>query len=444
MWILYLGFIALLIGLSGWIILSNTNAKAEILENGSANLRTGPGLTYHIDSQLDQGASYHIISKSNDWLYILTDSGKTGWIPQWSNTKALAAAKSKDETSGFIVTLLSNSNVYQEDSTKSKSLGSLHQGDKFNAFYQKGNWVQIQYGNQVGWVLQENLELTPGHVEEEGIQQPTAEENMKINSFLTNYHYSVVSNAAGANIRVAADTSSEIVDTVKKNERMAYLGLEGAYYHVRTVNNKEGYIANWLASSNSEEMQNLAKQKKSTSTLANKTIVLDPGHGGEDSGALSSKGDKEKDSTLKTAEAVKVALENAGAKVIMTRENDTFVDLAPRAKLSNDQHADAFISIHYDKYEDDIISGTTTYYYNDQSKPLAEMIQSFLLEENELPSQGIRYGNLQVLRDNHSPSVLLELGYMSNPKDVKAFTSKKYQDNIGKLVTDALTVYFQK
>ncbi|MHC3417697.1 N-acetylmuramoyl-L-alanine amidase [Aerococcus tenax] len=157
------------------------------------------------------------------------------------------------------------------------------------------------------------------------------------------------------------------------------------------------------------------------------------------------RGDKqEKNVTLKTAQVVKGLLEDYGVNVLMTREDDTFVDLAPRADIYNQAQADAFISLHYDAAEETTVSGTTVYYYDDASIPLSENVQAQLMEKMPLASNGTRFGNFQVIRDSRPPAILIELGYMSNPNDVKAFSQDEYYQKVAQSILNALIINYQE
>src|SRR5699024_11354790 len=95
------------------------------------------------------------------------------------------------------------------------------------------------------------------------------------------------------------------------------------------------------------------------------SIVIDAGHGGSDSGALSRTNKNEKTYTLIYAKKLAERLRTAGAMVYMTRDDDSFVNLNSRPQLAENLHADAFISIHFDSApENNMGSGYTTYYYH--------------------------------------------------------------------------------
>lgn len=129
---------------------------------------------------------------------------------------------------------------------------------------------------------------------------------------------------------------------------------------------------------------------------------------------------------------------------MLTRSNDSFVDLEPRPALANKLKADAFISVHFDSSnEANEASGTTTYYYSSsKDMSLAKAINN---QTKTLPlnNRGIEYGNYQVLRDNQRPAVLLELGYINSDKDFSYISSANYQAKVADAVYTGLTDYFK-
>src|SRR5699024_6183056 len=138
------------------------------------------------------------------------------------------------------------------------------------------------------------------------------------------------------------------------------------------------------------------------------------GHGGIDPGAVTD-GLYEKEVTLQTALTVKERLEAAGVNVILTRDDDSDVALADIPYTANQANADLLISFHYDAIESTGASGTTAYYYGDDSIPVAQEIQAQLMEQLPLESNGVKSGDFQVIRELAGEGVLLELGYMSTP-----------------------------
>lgn len=433
----------ILIGIAFSLILFYKHQQTLTITNGIVNMREGPGITYNMKEQLKEGTHYQVLDEQNHWKKIIANEGQVGWIPDWLTTDGVLSSNGNMQNSGFIATVINNqASVHEEAQASSKEIGKASQGEKFNIIHQEGGWINIQFRDDIGWLPQDKLEITPGTIAEAPRREQTQEEQEASKKFLSQYDAIVTATAAGAHICKAPEKGSEIVYKASKNEKFAYLGQKGAYYHVKVENGQEGYLANWLADSNSQAMAKKAEKAAAHSTLSHKTIVLDPGHGGKDPGAT--RGDyQEKDYTLQSAQAIKKALEEKGATVIMTRKDDTFIDLGPRAEIYNKAKADAFISLHYDAAEETTASGNTTYYYDKKSIPFAEAIQEQLMEQMNVPSNGIRHAVYQILADSHNPAILIELGYMSNPNDVDKFTKPQYHDKLADAIVNGLLVYFQ-
>nr|WP_314277465.1 N-acetylmuramoyl-L-alanine amidase [uncultured Peptostreptococcus sp.] len=178
-----------------------------------------------------------------------------------------------------------------------------------------------------------------------------------------------------------------------------------------------------------------------TRGVRGKTIVIDPGHGGRDSGAVGLNGYKEKDWTLKTAMACADYLTKAGARVIMTRKNDTYPTLQDRADLSNDNNAVFFCSIHYNKGGDIINEATGEQSgngveihsgQNDFAKSTAKKVLSSILSKFNLKNRGVKDGTrLYVISNTNAPAILVEGGFMSNSHDVNLLKSDSALRDMG-------------
>ena len=157
------------------------------------------------------------------------------------------------------------------------------------------------------------------------------------------------------------------------------------------------------------------------------TVVIDPGHGDWDPGA--NVGNVlEKDISLTTSKAIEQALDEANIKAVLTRETDISLsdnkidDLKKRAAKSAENNANYFVSIHVNSFdESDEVSGFEIYKKNDESHSLAQNIGKNIEILNYSKNRGILDGgkSLQVLRDNMVPSVLIELGYLSNDEKLQ-------------------------
>ncbi|RYG72556.1 N-acetylmuramoyl-L-alanine amidase [Lentibacillus lipolyticus] len=175
------------------------------------------------------------------------------------------------------------------------------------------------------------------------------------------------------------------------------------------------------------------------------TVVLDPGHGGKDPGAITKTSVREKNLTMGAAESTAQALREAGADVKLTRSDDTFISLDDRVRISNAHEADAFISLHYNAFPLDGVNGFGTYYYaNGAEKELAQNIQSALHQHTDLNSRGIRQNEYHVLRENRDLSVLVELGFMTNAYDLSIIQTEKHEDNVADGIVEGVMEYFHK
>ena len=193
---------------------------------------------------------------------------------------------------------------------------------------------------------------------------------------------------------------------------------------------------------------------RTTGGIGGKIIVLDPGHGGSDPGAIGPTGLQEKQVTLPIAEYLKSILEAKGAKVILTRTTDVDVygphasgvdELQARVNVANGNQADAFISIHINSFSNPNVGGIATYYFDgsEQSKKLASSVQEQIAEHSGFNGdRGIQPGNLYVLRHSLMPSILVELGFISNPKEEGHLKESETQKDFANELAKGLELYF--
>ncbi len=185
-------------------------------------------------------------------------------------------------------------------------------------------------------------------------------------------------------------------------------------------------------------------------SLRGKVIVVDAGHGGSYPGA-SYHGSREEENTLATAKKLETVLKNKGAKVIMTRTEDTNVaanpaslreELLARTALSTKNKADLFISVHNNANTDQSIHGAMTFYYKDMEKPIAKSVQNALVSEVKMKDKGIAKGDFLVLRENSSPSILVEVGFLSNLNESAKLKDNLYQNKLAYAIGKGVENYF--
>ncbi len=208
------------------------------------------------------------------------------------------------------------------------------------------------------------------------------------------------------------------------------------------------------ASSYKKQSYNVSSDAKSV--LKGKIICIDPGHGGTDVGAIGHIGGKdvyEKNITLSIALPLRDMLTSAGAKVVMTRDTDKDVygpwadadpELQARCDIATEAHADAFVSIHIDSFSNSSVDGTTAYYNAKSSKDLllAQMMHQATMNSLSIPDRGVKSNDFYVNVYTTMPSVLMEMGFITNDHRVKMLTSSWGPRGIAQSLFNGLVNYF--
>lgn len=199
----------------------------------------------------------------------------------------------------------------------------------------------------------------------------------------------------------------------------------------------------------SEEYMITLQAKETNMKETNYVVVIDPGHGGYDGGSMGN-GLIEKDITLQLAKRVGEILEDKSITVIYTRDddewywtNDNEEDLAYRVATSKENNANLFLSIHLNSSEP-AISGFEiwTSFESEQSYQFASIIQKNLNRLAYTNDRGLKNQDaesLYVLRNNHAPSVLIELGFITSNKDMEYISTDEGKQHIANAIADAIT-----
>ena len=214
--------------------------------------------------------------------------------------------------------------------------------------------------------------------------------------------------------------------------------------------------------------------------LGVKTIVIDPGHGGKDPGAISQAG-QEKQIVLSLSKTLRDILVKKGYQVQLTRDTDVYIPLRKRTQLATNQKADLFISIHANASTSSKAAGIETYYlalasdesaritamrenagaeYNmkeldalvgrilkesksTESRRLAQLIQTQLTSGKQVKNRGVKHAPFVVLIGTKVPAVLVEVGFISNPKEGKKLTIKAYQRQLATTIAEGIEQYIK-
>src|SRR3990172_1605476 len=219
-----------------------------------------------------------------------------------------------------------------------------------------------------------------------------------------------------------------------------------------------------------------------------KRIVIDAGHGGKDSGAVGKNGLKEKDVVLKIAKGLQETLsKETGAEVVMTRDDDTFIPLEERTAIANTKEADIFISVHANASFNRKAGGVETYFLNLTNDPVAirlaarenavsskkmsdlqyilndliktsktnessrlaaivqeSLVSNFKTKYNDVKGNGVKGAPFYVLVGTHMPSVLVEVSFISNPKEEARLSDSNYIKEIVAGITNGVNRYVKE
>jgi N-acetylmuramoyl-L-alanine amidase len=173
-------------------------------------------------------------------------------------------------------------------------------------------------------------------------------------------------------------------------------------------------------------------------------VIIDPGHGGIDRGGIPGQQLAEKVLALDTAKRLARILRSTGEmKVVMTRDNDTFVSLMERTNIAN-QYArrDAlFISIHFNSALREGAYGIETYYNNKRASRLAALVHPRVIQAMGSIDRGIRQRGYRVLRRNRLPAILVECGFLTNRAESKRASDSDYRQRVARAIASAILRY---
>ncbi len=224
-------------------------------------------------------------------------------------------------------------------------------------------------------------------------------------------------------ILLSRDSQYDIVNIFGRNK------IEIEFYHPETEMPKA-----WKAPVSAESISTSLKDKK---------IMLDAGHGGNDPGAISATGTYEKSLTLKTALKLRRTLMQSGARVYLTRTRDLDNDYRETTEMANKIGIDLLISVHYNYYRDSSINGCETYYYSRTSQKLAQIIQKNMVKNIRLKDRGIKHKTLYIIHHANMPAILIEPAYISNRHEAFLVKTDDFQNKLVKGIIEGLKEYYQ-
>ncbi len=175
------------------------------------------------------------------------------------------------------------------------------------------------------------------------------------------------------------------------------------------------------------------------------TVVLDPGHGDSNTGAVGPTRLTEKEANLELAFVVRDELERAGAQIFLTRESDVALSLDERVEIAREYNADIIISLHYNGLPQGVTPaehhGTSVHYNHRHSKRMAEELYVAICAEIGWDGDGLRYQDLTLARPTFCPSVLIENGFLMHPEEEAMARSPEFRRKVAQGIREGLESY---
>ncbi|MCD8336116.1 MAG: N-acetylmuramoyl-L-alanine amidase [Lachnospiraceae bacterium] len=220
-----------------------------------------------------------------------------------------------------------------------------------------------------------------------------------------------------------------------------------------------GYAAKWQAASLLKNEMSGAENRSEEMTEAQntQTIVIDPGHGGDDPGMIGESGISEKVLNLIYAKKLAALLEAEGYEAVLTRttedglydadaSNKKAQDMQRRVAIIEEEDPVLTVSIHQNSYpEDSSVKGPQVFYYEQsaEGEKLATAIQDSLNEELEVERPRVQKGNTTyyILKRSVSTTVIVECGFLTNPQEEALLQEETYQDRMAQAICDGILTY---
>lgn len=399
-------------GKIGWIekyFVNVTPEKYVLNTCGSkANLRSSPTTSSKIIGQIDCDQTLKYIDTFHSW-YIVEYNGQEVYMANW-----LGEIISYGIDKIFLID--DKINIRNNPDTSGTVIYQGNKYDSFDYYGEVNGWIKIklpsgEYGYVAGWLTSYN------------------------NNFYINGIKSYKKTTDNLRLREGSTLNDEIITVMKTGTKVRVIDTIGEWDKIITESGKIGYGYN--------------EYLEQYNPLEGKTILLNPGHGGKDPGAIGYSNKYEKYVNLDVTLKLQESLRNLGAKVIMSRTYDTYVSRSYRANISNNLQPDIMFSIHHNSLDNQNYFGMSTYYDTKNNtngylgKKLANCIYDNMVQINGVYRDGVYDRNFEVLRKTNTPAALIEIGFMSNKWEEKNIHLESFQNESVKKLSSAIIDYFE-
>jgi N-acetylmuramoyl-L-alanine amidase len=317
----------------------------------------------------------------------------------------------------------------------------------------QANWVRLDYG---GWILAEQVNITSGIAVPPRtiVKSVTSKDREGATDVVFPLQVAVpVTLEQGTNtVTLTLYNTTAQTDIIRFNDNPVVSRLDwkqtspGVVQYTFNLKSKQqwGYKLRYQGSSLVLSLRHPPKLNKDNldKPLTGTKILLDPGHGGKDSGAVGPNGYTEKDANLYAAKLLANELAMRGAAVYLSREADKFIELSDRQTIIDNLEPTLALSVHHNSLPDGgnpDTKGFSTFWYHGQAQSLAMYLHNYVVKDTGRPSYGVFWDNLALARPASAPSVLLEWGFMSNPSEFEQIADPQEQQKMAKSIADGIT-----
>jgi N-acetylmuramoyl-L-alanine amidase len=342
-------------------------------------------------------------------------------------------------------------------SSDNSRLTPLPKGTRAAIAGREGDWLRLDYG---GWINSKEIRIIPGAVPPRTIIRSIGYRKSKEKTeviFPLQVPIPLSVQQGDKNFVLTLHNTTAQTDTFRTDDSPIISRLDWQQVNPNQVqyifnlkqNQQWGYKLRYEGTSLVLTLRHPPDfSTKKQKPLSGIKILLDPGHGGKESGASGPNGTLEKDVNLTVSKLLRDELTKRGAVVVMSREDDRELSLPDRQKLIDSEEPNISLSVHYNSLPDDgdaeNTKGVGMFWYHPQAHSLAAFLHNHIVAKLKRPTYGVFWNNLALTRPASSPSILMELGFMSNPNEFEWVTDTKEQKKLVNAIASGIVEWFKQ
>lgn len=431
--------------------------KGKITASGGLNLRETPTSTGNKLITIPPETTIEILEKQGDWYKTVYQS-KTGWVH--------ADYVTVEKPLKGVITASGGLNLRETPDPAGQMLITIPAGTIIEILEQQDQWYKTTFQSKTGWISSQYVSLT------EEVSASNSSSTAKIQATATGVQdIPAIDLSPNGTVYILGGTgviSSTAQDIIEGRTLSKYKDNQREFPPLPSeIKKPEPPSRGGTPPEDSQTNPQDQIYDPSTevlvdpfrgipaNALSGKKIMIDPGHGGPDVGAVGPNHTYEKNNNLEIALALGDILEQAGAEVVFTRDKDVspalnyseIEDLKSRVELANQSKAELFISIHNDAFTNPETQGSSVFYSSGNPKQLeslhlASSIRTAVIDTVQTKDRGVKEAGLYVLRNTTMPAILLETAFITNPYEEARLQNPTFQKNVAAALFKGIFTYY--